>query len=447
MTEVREATALQAELLAAIPEDVLAEVGQQKIWPSNDGRVVVESEIVLTPDDGTCELAIDAGAGDPDIEPLKNCNEELRTQIEALEGDIAQRDERIEQLEDALDERAAKVTELREEAELLEERLDTARDAIDVLVDLNDLVASDGADEPDQEASPEPTSEPDREGGQEDTREPPEDPETDQGDDVEVESSGAELDHTDLDDVVRAYVEADSFTGMGSRFDVSHATVRHILVEEGIHTEGRVADAGVEEVIERAGREVVPDDLLPDGGDGQGDAEASDHGGDTEAEADAETVIVRGAGNRTSRWHVDEGCPKVAEMDNPAERELSEVDHLEPCDVCAPDRAGPFESVNPDHGIEWLARPADAIVADVNRLRRDLEDVLDAVENADDLLDAHQRLGLTGINQTKELLWELGLRDQSEMLLPVEERRERIEQLRETFVEGDQATVADGGDA
>lgn len=82
---------------------------------------------------------------------------------------------------------------------------------------------------------------------------------------------------------------------------------------------------------------------------------------------------------------------------------------------------------------EWLQRDADEIV-ETSSVSRDLEEVLDAVEQANDLLDVHKRIAGGTMSTTKSLLWELGLRDQTGQLLPIDERRDRIEEIREVYV-------------
>lgn len=85
--------------------------------------------------------------------------------------------------------------------------------------------------------------------------------------------------------------------------------------------------------------------------------------------------------------------------------------------------------------LEWLARPAEEIVDD-SATPRELSEILDDVERNDSILDIHQRLGMTSLNSTKGLLWELGFVESNktqfvdDMIL-----EERIKRLREVAVE------------
>lgn len=83
---------------------------------------------------------------------------------------------------------------------------------------------------------------------------------------------------------------------------------------------------------------------------------------------------------------------------------------------------------------EWLQRPADEIVESLP-VNRDLEEVLRVVERADSWLQVHQRIAANTTTLTKNLLWELGLREQSGELLEENERQHRVERLREVFVD------------
>lgn len=114
---------------------------------------------------------------------------------------------------------------------------------------------------------------------------------------------------------------------------------------------------------------------------------------------------------------------------------------------CAPPDLGPgygrLADVEPVQGTgdevplidaEWLARPADEIV-EVADVSRDLEEVLRIAERADTWLKVHQRLGASRTTVTKNLLWELGLRQESGVLIEEDERHHRINRLREVFLD------------
>lgn len=90
-------------------------------------------------------------------------------------------------------------------------------------------------------------------------------------------------------------------------------------------------------------------------------------------------------------------------------------------------------------GLEWLQRPADEVVESTVGLRRDLEEVLDVVESAETVIDVHNRIRPDTLSKTKTLLWELGLRDGEidTKLLEDPERQERIDAIREVFVDDD----------
>lgn len=84
---------------------------------------------------------------------------------------------------------------------------------------------------------------------------------------------------------------------------------------------------------------------------------------------------------------------------------------------------------------DWLERPADEIV-EVSPVRhRTLPEILSAVERQDTILDVHKRIASGNMNQTRELLWQLGLRGQDGRLLDDDVLEERISEIREVYVD------------
>lgn len=136
MSDARDAAALVAAL-AEVLEDAGAVV---------DGTDV-ESRIDHV--DGTLEFEVPEDA-DVDVDEIGGGSIAIAPNPEALEGELAQRDERIAELEDALDERAAEATELREDrdeqlriVETLEDELEDVRDERDRLQDrVDDIEAT-----------------------------------------------------------------------------------------------------------------------------------------------------------------------------------------------------------------------------------------------------------------------------------------------------------------
>ena len=58
---------------------------------------------------------------------------------------------------------------------------------------------------------------------------------------------------------------------------------------------------------------------------------------------------------------------------------------------------------------EWCSAPPRHVVDRVAKVNRSLEEVLDAVEGADTVIDVHRRIGSTAISETKRMLADLGL--------------------------------------
>lgn len=83
---------------------------------------------------------------------------------------------------------------------------------------------------------------------------------------------------------------------------------------------------------------------------------------------------------------------------------------------------------------DWLERDGRHIVDD-SPIDRTLSEVVDAVERQDTLLDVHQRISGGTLNRTKDLLWQLGLRDQAGRLLEDDRLQERVDELREVYVD------------
>jgi len=81
---------------------------------------------------------------------------------------------------------------------------------------------------------------------------------------------------------------------------------------------------------------------------------------------------------------------------------------------------------------DWLERDAREIVADSHH-ERDLAAVLDTVERQSSLFDVHNRLGYSDIQDTKQLLWELGLRKADGTLEDDATLSARIAELREVY--------------
>lgn len=92
------------------------------------------------------------------------------------------------------------------------------------------------------------------------------------------------------------------------------------------------------------------------------------------------------------------------------------------------------EGFSEDVDVEWLSRPADEVV-DASEVPRDLDEVLRSTEVAEGWFDVHQRIASPSTSTTKTLLWELGLREQSGRLLDEPELQERVDRLREVFVD------------
>jgi len=99
-------------------------------------------------------------------------------------------------------------------------------------------------------------------------------------------------------------------------------------------------------------------------------------------------------------------------------------------DPDAPSEADVEDLDHPD----WLERDGRDIVYDAP-ISRTLSEVLDAVMNQDTVLDVHKRIGGKSIKSTKDLLWQLGLRDQAGRLLEDDRLHERVDELREVYVD------------
>lgn len=85
-----------------------------------------------------------------------------------------------------------------------------------------------------------------------------------------------------------------------------------------------------------------------------------------------------------------------------------------------------------DDRCAWLERDPRDIVYDAP-VNRTLEEVLDAVERNDSVVDVSRRVAATSISATRDLLWQLGLRGQDGKLLEDDILQERIEEMREVF--------------
>jgi len=101
--------------------------------------------------------------------------------------------------------------------------------------------------------------------------------------------------------------------------------------------------------------------------------------------------------------------------------------------VLKEDPEAPGDGGDIDHP-NWLERDGRDIVYDAP-ITRTFEEVLDAVEQQDSLIDVHRRLGSDGLPKTKDLLWQLGLRDQAGRLLEDERLQDRVDELREVYVD------------
>jgi len=129
-----------------------------------------------------------------------------------------------------------------------------------------------------------------------------------------------------------------------------------------------------------------------------------------------------GAGRPTTKEfdvYTDGPAPKVGSY--------GELTAVEPADE---DEDAEHDLDHPD----WLARDARDIVDD-SPVPRSLEGVLDAVERLDSTIDVHRRLGSGSLKATKDVLWELGLRDQAGRLLGGPRLQERTAELREVYVD------------
>ncbi|ADJ14424.1 hypothetical protein [Halalkalicoccus jeotgali] len=91
-----------------------------------------------------------------------------------------------------------------------------------------------------------------------------------------------------------------------------------------------------------------------------------------------------------------------------------------------------------DDGCAWLRDDPHTIVREAYDSRgagsRALREVLDAAEQMDNCVTLNQRLALGGISFTRGLLAELGLTKPSGQLLDSDERRDRIDAMREGYL-------------
>ncbi|WP_256394148.1 hypothetical protein [Natronoarchaeum rubrum] len=126
-------------------------------------------------------------------------------------------------------------------------------------------------------------------------------------------------------------------------------------------------------------------------------------------------------------FDVYEGGP--APHVGPAYGRLVEASHVLNEDPETPSE----DSEDLDHP-DWLARDGRDIVAD-SPVPRTLAEVLNTVERQDSLLNVHRRLASTRMKQTKDLLWQLGLRGQTGQLLEDDLLQEHIDELREVYVD------------
>lgn len=148
-----------------------------------------------------------------------------------------------------------------------------------------------------------------------------------------------------------------------------------------------------------------------------------------DVEDEAEFVTPGGESWRARRLHL------VPEDGRATTREIRAVEGCDPPEMGAGyGRLVEVQRVVDDDRCDWLERPADEIVA-TSAINRDLEEVLRVVERADTWLQVHKRLAGGTVSRTKDLLWQLGLRKSSGALLDEPELQERIDAIREVYVD------------
>lgn len=265
---------------------------------------------------------------------------------------------------------------------------------------------------------------------------------------------------SDHDETVAACPEcdcADIYSNVGNRSDTASYHCRHCgadfddYVERARKGPGGIRGDTIAGVLDRAD----PDELLSDAG-------TLDSGAATPANSDVvDTLLDVDVGNELDlvAEHYDWANPfEVVDVDEHTWHAATgdcwrsrtiKVDPAAPqgtpkaLDVVAgsdPPHMGAYGALvdvrvtgtaAPSNGhIDWLARPAAEIVA-TSSVERSVTEVLDVIQTAESILEVHQRLAAPSLSATKQLLWELGLREKAGGLLASDDLNERIDTLRE----------------
>lgn len=467
MSEQAEGHRRLADVVDAL-EAMGARVGEANVNRARDGDVHVSLTADLS--DGA-----DAGDQDGDVSELQAEIEELQEQRDALEEDNQEQADRIDELKE-------RISELRRERDELQDRVDKLEDGAEA----EEVVDALETAEEQAETSPD-GAEDEQDEDEEDSREvivhsnedaplttyhedsdcryakkisePRAVPLSELDDDVDPCGNcegGADDSDSDLeeDELREAYEEHDGVVArVAEEFDADYTAVYTRLRGLGIH-EAHQSSADEDE----ADREQLPiatwNDLSP------GRRIALEALEECSPATLDEVVDESGLASSTMRSYLQEFREQdivESEEDTAPNRYHLTValddaleygdEESEPAGGGHPAHEEPQESeAEADGGVatveevpeqcDWLQRPADAIVEDAPASTNvgDVDEILDAVEKAETTIDVRQRLSAQSFRGLKDLLWELGLRDQDGALLDDDVLEERIAALREVYV-------------